>query len=906
MALGVGTRLSTYEITGTLGAGGMGEVYRAKDTALEREVAIKVLPESFATDANRVARFEQEAKTLASLNHPNIAHIYGLERSEATTALVMELVEGPTLADRIAQGPLPPDEALHVAMQIVDALEAAHARGIVHRDLKPANIKLTPDGTVKVLDFGIAKALDVRPTSGPQAPALTTPAMTQAGIVLGTAAYMAPEQARGKAVDQRADIWAFGCVLYEMLTGQPAFGGEDVTITLARVLERDTNLGSLPHALSPAVKHTIKLCLAKDPGQRLHAMGDVRLALEGRLESELPRAAAQAHSPRSFWRRALPTTAAVIATGLVVGAAVWLATRPAPRPVNRFDYLVPTDQTFRGGGRPVFALSPDGRNFVYNTSRGLFVRSLDQLDARVISGTEETMNGPFFSADGQSVGYAALQGSQPGSSAGVAVVLKRVFLKGAASVVICSIKDNLNGATWEPDGTILFGQSDGIYRVSANGGVPERVIPTESQGEILYGPSLLPASDSVLVSRKVKTPDWDMAEIDAYSLSSGKRTVLVQRGTDARYLPTGHLVYVLGNTLFGVAFDAKTLTVSGSPVPLVQSVGRASGNATGAANLGVSDDGTLAYLTATSDARKSTVVWVDRDGREQPLGVPPRNYQYAQLSPDGTRVALDSRDEDNDIWIFDLAHGAMQRFTFDLGLNRSPVWSPDGSHLAFTRQLEGGEGAYWQAANGSGVPQALTKTSPPLAQVPYPSDFSPDGSKLLYSEAIFGVGMVSTDGTLDDTSLIATSANEFNPAVSPDGRWLAYQSNESGRHEIYVRPFPAVDTGRWQVSTNGGTRPLWRRDGRELFFFTQDTDNDSTVMAAAIEPGESFRFDAPRPLIHGDYLAPNDLRGIYDVSADGQRFLMIKRAGGDAATQAAQIVIVQNWFEELKRLVPTN
>ena len=894
MSITSGRRFGIHEIGEPLGAGGMGEVYRARDKTLERDVAIKVLPESFASDANRVARFEQEAKTLASLNHPNIAQIYGLERAEGKTAIVMELVEGPTLADRIAQGPLPADEALNVAMQILAALEAAHERQIIHRDLKPANIKLRPDGTVKVLDFGIAKALDMRLTSGPQSPIMTTP-VTQSGVILGTAAYMAPEQARGKGVDQRADIWAFGCVLYEMLTGQPAFGGEDVTITLARVLERDTNMSSLPGLITPAVRHTLKLCLEKDPKKRLHAVGDVRLALEGRFESGLPGSAA-ASIAAPLWRRALPVAATAIVAGLVVGVVVWPGSQSEPRPVRRFAYVLPFDHTFRNVGRPVLAVSPDGRYFAYNTARGIFLRSMDELDARLIPGTEEALRGPLFSADSRSIGYFT-QTSE----------IKRISVSGGAPVAIADHRGNGSiGAVWASDDTILFGDADGIYRVPATGGVPELVVPSEGPSRMYVG-ALLPDGDSVLVTeRRSAGADWDAAEILTYSLSTGARTVLTTGGS-AQYLPTGHLVYALGDTLFGVAFDAETLTLSGGPVPLVQGVMR-SGNFTGAANFGVSNDGTLVYVRGDLATFRNTLVWVDRDGREEPIDVPPRNYIYAQLSPDETRVALDSRDEDEDIWVFDLGRKTLQRLTFDPGLNRTPVWSPDGTRLAFTREVESEEAAYWQAADGSGVAERLTGgvRDSTGAGVTFPSAFLPDGSGLLYSIGTQDLGMVSIGAAPAEAPIIAGAANEHNPIVSPDGRWLAYQSNESGRYEIYVRPFPAVDSGRWQISTNEGTRPEWSADGKELFYFREDSSAGAEIVAVPVELGETFRAGAPETLFSGPYLAGQALRGIYDVTNDSQRFLLIKRVAGEREGAVQTIVIVENWLDELKRLVTTD
>jgi serine/threonine-protein kinase len=892
MPLVVGTRFGSYEIAGSLGAGGMGEVYRARDTTLEREVAIKVLPESFANDANRVARFEQEAKTLAALNHPNIAHIYGLERAGGTTALVMELVEGPTLADRIAQGPVPADEALNIAMQILAALEAAHERGIVHRDLKPANVKVRPDGAVKVLDFGIAKALDTRVTSGPQAPSLTTPAMTQAGIILGTAAYMSPEQARGKAIDQRADIWAFGCLLYEMLTGQPAFGGEDVLVTLARVLDRDTNMNSLPAMITPAVRHTIKLCLEKDPKKRLHAIGDVRLSLEGRFEAELPREAAGVE-PRAIWRRAWPLAVTAVLAGAIAGAALWTAMRPEPRALRRFAHVIPSDHVFRNVGRPVLAVSPDGRQFAYNTTRGIYLRSMEQLEAQLIPGTQQELRGPFFSADGQSIGYVA--GTE----------LRRISISGGAPVVVANAPSNSPiGAVWVSDGTILFGAADGVYRVPATGGVPELVIRVNDQAQQYVG-ALLPDQDSVLVTERMSAgANWDTATIAVYSLSTGERTVLIDGGADARYLPSGHLVYALGDTLFGVAFDAETLTVSGGPVPLVQDVLRAD-NFTGAANFGVTMDGTLVYLRGGAETFKNSLVWVDRDGREELIDAPARNYIYAQLSPDGTRVALDSRDEENDIWTFDLARGTLQRVTFDPDLNRAPVWSPDGRRVAFTRELDGGEAAYWQAADGTGVPERLTGDASVQNAVTFPSAFLPDGSALLYSIGTTDIGMVSIGALETATSVIAVAEQQNNPVVSPDGRWLAYQSNETGVYEIYVRAFPDVDAGRWQISTNGGTRPEWSADGKELFYFKEDSGSGAELVAVNVELGETFRPGTQQTLFRGPYLAGQALRGVYDVTEDGQRFLMIKRAVGERDGVEQTIVIVENWVEELERLVPT-
>ena len=901
MPLTQGAHFGSYEIAGLLGAGGMGEVYRAHDTSLKRDVAIKVLPASLASDADRLARFQREAEVLASLNHPNIAHIYGIERgvsaeasatgepAATTTALVMELVEGPTLADRIAEGPIPPEEALHIAMQIADALEAAHARGIVHRDLKPANVKLTPDGLVKVLDFGIAKALDTRTESGAEAAALTTPAMTQAGLILGTAAYMAPEQARGKPVDQRADIWSFGCVLYEMLTGQPAFAGEDVLVTLARVLDRDTNIDSLPGMLSPAVRHTIKLCLEKDPRKRIADVRDVRLALEGRFEADMGSGGLAARPKPARWRRALPVAVTAIVAVVATTLAISFAMRPEPAPVSRFAYTVPRDQPFRATATTVLALSLDGRKFVYNTNAGFYVRSLDELEARVIPGTEEFAASPVFSPDGQSIAYFTR------------TEIRRIALSGGASVLISKRPSSgaPRGADWTSDDTILFSEGTGVFRVPASGGTPDLVIES-GNGEQLYGPQLLPDGDSVLLTAGRPGPG-EGNNIVVASLSTGERTTLGQSGSDARYVPTGHLVYALDDGLFAVRFDAKTLRVSGGPVPLVQSVMRAT--QTPGADYAISHDGTLVYLTGQGGTQKYKLVWVDREGNEEPIDAPPRNYQYVQLSPDGKRLALDARDDKNDIWIWDLGRETLQRLTFDPGMNRVPLWAPDG-RVVFSRELEDGEEIYWQAADGSGSPEPLTKGS---AEPMVPNDISPDGKVLLYMPVVAPRDIWMTGIGEDETQprrLIAGPANEYGAQVSPDGRWLAYQSNESGQFEVYVRPFPDVATGRWQISTAGGTRPRWNRDGSELFYYVEQTPQSGALMAVSIAPEPGFQPSAPRMLFEGDYLAPNAAPETYDVSLDGQRFVMIKAADAESETRETQIVVVENWLEELERLAP--
>ena len=568
MAIASGTRFGPLEIVESLGSGGMGDVYRARDKELRRDVAIKVLSQSFVNDANRIARLQREAEVLASLNHPNIAQIYGIERGEGTTALVMELVDGPTLAVRIAQGPLPKDEALDIALQIVSALEAAHEQGIVHRDLKPSNVKLKPDGTVKVLDFGIAKALEPRATSGSEAVALTTPAMTQAGLVLGTAAYMSPEQARGKAIDERADVWAFGCVLYEMLSGRPAFAGEDVTTTLARVLERDPDLSALPKGVAPTVRRTIELCLRKDVKKRIADIRDVKLALEGTFDSDSRRD----RTAEPIWRRALPMSAALLAMAIVVGAYVWRTAAPpatlpaAPLAVTRFVVTPPANAPLANMGGYDVVISPDGERLAYFAQDpqtggvALYVREIDGLEARRIPGTEGQAGGlnPFFSPDGKWIGLRVFNRG-----------IIRVAVDGAPPMEI--IDDQaLLGAAWATDDTLIYSSLTRLQRVSAGGGgTPEPLTP-ESEGGTrqLTAPFLLPGERAVLFG----VNEGGNQSVAVLDLATGEQKILAEGGDNPMYASTGHLVFARGTTLMAAPFNLAELTVMGEPVALLQGI----------------------------------------------------------------------------------------------------------------------------------------------------------------------------------------------------------------------------------------------------------------------------------------------------------------------------------------------
>ena len=874
----------------------MGEVYRARDTKLNRDVAIKVLLPAVANDPDRLARFSREAQVLASLNHPNIAHIHGLEETDGVTALILELVEGDDLAQRIARGPIPLDEALPIARQIAEALEAAHEHGIIHRDLKPANIKVRPDGTVKVLDFGLAKAMD--PAGGLRASAmsaatLTSPAlMTGAGMVLGTAAYMSPEQARGKAVDRRSDIWALGAVMFEMLTGTRAFPGDDVADTIVSVMSKEPDWNELPPTVSTGIRRLLRQCLEKDPKRRLDSAAAVRIALDeaspsgGDAGSVSPEP--RVTSRRRGWRHtvAWSTTAAVLAAAAVV--IVWAPWRAAPAPRITRTTITTTGAaalTINGSDRDL-ALSPDGSHVIYvgNNGTQLFVRALDALEPTLLVTGGDGLRAPFVSPDGQWVGFVSSN------------TLRKVAITGGPPITITSLDSSSRGATWAGDDTIIFatGSGTGLWRVLAAGGTPEIMTrPDRAKGEGNYlWPEVLPGGDALLFTITSKGGP-DAAQVVVRDLRSGMQKVLVRGGSHAHYAPSGHLVYVARGSLWAIAFDPSQLETRGTAVLVLP---RLVATSSGGADFAVAADGTLLYADAPGslapDAR--TLVWVDRAGNEEPIGAPPAAYEHPRLSPDGTRILLSSA---GDLSIWDVRRATLTRLTIDPDHGSFPVWLPDGRRVAFSAG-----NIWWRAADGTGAAERLTTSK----DAQFVTGTTPDGAAITFHEITPAMGrdlgQVAVDATRRVTPLLQTNFDERNGVVSPDGRWLAYDSNSSGSFEIYVRPFPRVGGGQWQVSTSGGARPLWARSGKELFF----AGADGALLSVPVEAsGATWHAATPRRILEGRYYTGGGtISRTYDVSLDGERFLMIKAPGTDRGAAPPALILVQHWDEELKRLVP--
>jgi Tol biopolymer transport system component len=886
MPIPAGTELGTHKILALLGIGGMGEVYKAHDSKLRRDVAIKVLPESFARDADRLARFRREAQLLASLNHPNIASIYNIEDSNGTTYLVMELVPGENLAERIKRdGAVPVEEALMIAKQIAEALEAAHEKSIIHRDLKPANVKLTPEGKVKVLDFGLAKAFAEDPSTVDMSNSPTlSMAATMQGVILGTAAYMSPEQAKGKAVDKRTDIFAFGAVLYELLTGKQAFHGEDVTDILSAVLRMEPDWSQLPEATPAAIRTVLRRCLRKDKRQRLSDATDMRIEIEDAIAAPATaEPTAAVIGAGVLGRRTLILGLGALASVAVIASFATWNLKPTPAtPVTRTVITLPADQRLTSGENPAVAISPDGKLLAYVAVQGgvqqLYLRAMDSLEAKAIPGTDGAVN-PFFSPDSQSLGFFA--GGK----------LKKVSVTGGGATTLGDAA-LLRGASWGSQGSIAFTPSPGgpVQQMPEAGGSAKPLTQLAKGDPSHRWPEFLPDGKAVLFANGDGAGD---AQVAVQVTGTGERRILVPvvGSTQPRYAASGHLLYVQGSTLMAAPFDAGRQTLTGEAVPVVEGV---QGNAvTGAAQYSISATGSLVYVSGGIQANQSRLVWVSRDGKEQPLAAPPHAYNRPRISPDGRKVAVAIADPEQQVWVYELARDAMTRLTFEGTANSGPVWTPDGSKIAFFSNKDGPYSIFWQKADSSGGLEKLTSSD----YARFPESWSADGQLLSFVEINPTTGYDIWVLNMKDRKAQPFLRTPFYEVgvFSPDGRWMAYTSNESGRYEVYVQPYPGPG-GKWQISTGGGMDPRWSANGRELVY-----RNGDKVMAVDVTTQPAFSAGKPKMLFEGPSVPNSPTTTYYDVSADGQRFLMIKPA--EQAQAATQIVVVQNWFEELKQKV---
>jgi len=917
----VGRRLSQYEVTARIGAGGMGEVYRARDVKLGRDVAVKVLPAPMAHDTSRIARFKREAQILATLNHPHIAAIYALEESDEVVALVLELVDGATLADRIRQQPLALNDALTIARQTAEGLEAAHAKGIIHRDLKPANIKAPDGGAVKVLDFGLAKAVAaVADEAAGVGGHLTMTHATQEGLIAGTVCYMSPEQARGLAVDKRTDIWAFGCVMYEMITRRKAFQGDTTTECFAAILGQDPDWTILSPLAPPSVVALIKQCLEKDVQHRLADMGEARRQLEAALETVAGRGNSRPPAKRNVLRlKYAASIAGLLAAGTVGVHAVRLLTLKP----ERIDIGLANDEFIPSTHSSELALSSDGTLLAYASSKRMpimpkmysgsggaddsnqpddasgatpsmamteqiYLRAIGQGTARPVGGA--LGSGPFFSPDGKWLGFwHAPTGT-----------LRKVAVSGGAPIKICDAVSGIAGATWGPDGTIVFAWFD-LFRVPASGGSPTTLLKVdEARGErFLRHPSFLPSGKAILFTvGMADSYSYDDADIGVLSLDTGKKRILIRGGTSPRYAPSGHLIYARAGTLLAVAFDPEKLEVTGQPFPAANGVFMSAN--TGMAAFSVSAAGDLAYAAGPEERGTRLPVWVDKNGHESALPVKPQSYLHPRISPDGRQLAIEVEGASHDIFTYDFARGGEPtKMSFD-GASHWPSWTPDARRLTFRSWKTGTMTMWWMPADRSSEPERLTN----VGSMQSPESWSPDGKTLAFTQmndpqSGSDIYTLSLDGDKKPHALLQTKFSEGSPKFSPNGAWLAYSTNESGQPEVWAMAYPAGE--RIHISTNGGTDPLWRRDGRQLYYRLGDQ-----MMVVDISYGPSLEAAKPRLLWRGNYLAgagsscgmAGPTSANYDVTPDGERFLMIEDASSTAESE--HLRVVSNWSAELK------
>ena len=855
----------------------MGEVYKARDTRLDRTVAIKILPHALAADPHFRDRFEREARTISQLDHPHICALYDVGEQNSTAYLVMQYLEGETLAKRLARGSLPVPETLAYAIQIADALNNAHRCGIVHRDLKPANIMLTKVGA-KLLDFGLAKLREpasVRPAGGAAEQPTAARSLTAVRTILGTLPYMAPEQLEGSNVDARADVFAFGAVVYEMATGRKAFEGKGEVSLIAAILDREPpSMSSLQPLTPPLLDHVITRCLAKHPDNRWQSAGDVMRELQWIAAGGLIAPGGSIQKKRS-------ATIAVGAAGLaIVAGALTLSLKPstdAPHAITRFSIVLPADQGFTRSGRQSVAISPDGTKIVYVANQRMYLRSTDQIEPTPIPGTNIDPANPFFSTDGRWIGFWASN------------ELRKIGIDGGTPLKLCDVAAIPFGASWTGDRVLVGQGSNGIVEVSANGGSPRVIVKVDSaRGELAHGPQLLPGQQAVLFTL-AHGQDWENARAVVESLRTGERKVILESARDARYVETGYIIYGHAQTILAVPFDARRIEITGSPVPLVENV--MASNPTGSLMFALSRSGTLAFIPGDSGPNR-TLVWKDRQGVETTIAAGTRPFDEPRLSPDGTQVAVHIADREDTIWIWNFSRGSWRRLR--PGRSDSPRWTPDGLRIVYNAATDGARGIFSATVDGIG------DAEPIVAGNAYPRSISPDGRWLVAEEFTpasgFDLKLIALHGDRPNGPALNSPFLERWGEVSPDGRWLAYQSNESGRPEIHVRAFPDLDSGHWIASTGGAGGLQWSRMGHELFFVELSGEGIYLVAVPVRADGRTFVAAKPVPLF-----SMNGYSGRYDVTADG-RFLMVK---DDVENQQRRVVVIENWDQELKTRVPS-